>query len=260
MLKIENLYSGYGGADVIRGLSLQANRGEILCTVGPNGCGKSTLLKTIARVLKYRGHIRLNGRDVSSFSGKALAQNIALMGQLSQIYFPYTVYDTVSLGRYAHSRGFLKTLTGEDRDLIADSIQTLGLHDVRNRLITELSGGQLQRVFLARTLVQNPNIILLDEPTNHLDLKNQVELLQYLSRWVKNRNRTVIGVLHDLNLVYSFSDRVALMAEGTIRDLGEPAAILGGETMEEVYGIDIKKFMLESLDKWKNTGEAGRLR
>jgi iron complex transport system ATP-binding protein len=251
MLEIENLYSGYGGPDIIRGVNLQANRGEILCIVGPNGCGKSTLLKTIAHTLKYRGYIRLDGQDISSFSGKALARNIALMGQLSQIYFPYTVYDTVSLGRYAHSRGFLKTLTGEDKALISDIIQTLGLYGVRDRLITELSGGQLQRVFLARTLVQNPDIILLDEPTNHLDLKNQIELLHYLSRWVKDRNRTVIGVLHDLNLVHSFSDRAALMTEGKIRDLGEPAAILEGETLEAVYGFDIKKFMLESLEKWK---------
>jgi iron complex transport system ATP-binding protein len=160
------------------------------------------------------------------------------------------VYDTISLGRYVHTSGFLKNLSIDDRNIIADTIERLELEDVQNQLITELSGGQLQRVFLARTIVQDPEIILLDEPTNHLDLKHQIELLQYLSAWVKEKNRTIIGVLHDLNLVHRFSDYTALMSSGEIVSCGKPEEVLNGTMLREVYGMDIGGFMRESLEKW----------
>ncbi|GHV37502.1 iron ABC transporter [Spirochaetia bacterium] len=257
MLEIKNLYAGYGGADVIKNINLEANRGEILCIAGPNGCGKSTLLKSIARLLPYRGSISINFdqghcRDIAGLKRRELAKRIALLGQSSQIYFPYTVYDTISLGRYVHTSGFLKNLSAEDREIIANTIRRLELEDVRDQLITELSGGQLQRVFLARTLVQDPEIILLDEPTNHLDLKHQIELLQYLSAWVREKGRIIIGVLHDLNLVHRFSDRVALMRNGEIVSRGKPAEVLNGQDLRKVYGMDIRGFMRESLEKWGN--------
>ncbi|GHV62928.1 iron ABC transporter [Spirochaetia bacterium] len=251
MLEIKNLYAGYGGTDVIKNINLDANAGEILCIAGPNGCGKSTLLKTIARLLPYRGSITVDGQDAASFTRKDLSKKIALLGQISQIYFPYTVYDTVSLGRYVHTSGFLKNLSAEDRNIIADTIERLELEDIQNRLITALSGGQLQRVFLARTLVQDPEIILLDEPTNHLDLKHQVELLQYLSAWVKEKNRIIVGVLHDLNLVHRFSDYTALMSDGKIVSHGKPEEVLNGAMLREVYGMDIGSFMRESLERWE---------
>jgi iron complex transport system ATP-binding protein len=252
MLEIENLYSGYGGADVLQGLSLRAERGEILCIVGPNGCGKSTLLKTIARILKFRGNVLLDGQEITTFPGKALARKVALMSQTSQVYFPYTVYDTISLGRYAHSQGFLKNFSAADRAFIEDIINRLGLAEDQNRLIDELSGGQLQRVFLARTLVQDPDLILLDEPTNHLDLKHQLELLRYLESWAAEQRKAVVAVLHDLNLARRFGDRAALMDHGRIVSCGPSGQVLNGDTLQEVYGIDIRGFMLESLERWKD--------
>jgi iron complex transport system ATP-binding protein len=254
VLEIKNVYSGYKGIDVIRDITLSAGRGEVLCIVGPNGCGKTTLLKSIAHILPYRGSILMDSQEVSSFSRKDLAKRIALLGQTSELYFPYSVYDAIALGRYAHARGFLKTLSGEDAELITDTIKKLELYDEKDRMINELSGGQLQRVFLARTLVQNPDLILLDEPTNHLDLKHQVELLRYLVAWAKENNKTVIGVFHDLNLVHHFGDTAAVMGGGKLVAFGRPEAALDGETLRETYGLDIRKFMLESLENWKNTG------
>ena len=253
MLEIKNLYSGYDGIDVIHDINLRADKGEFLCILGPNGCGKSTLLKSIARILAYRGNIMVDGREVSSYSRKNLAKKIALMGQSSEIYFPYSVYDTVSLGRYAYTEGFLKNLSATDKEMIAGILKRLGLFEEKDRMINELSGGQLQRVFLARTLAQNPSIILLDEPTNHLDLKHQVELLQYLLSWAKDNNKTVIGVLHDLNLVHYYGDKAAIMHQGALVSYGKPKEVLNGETLNTIYDMDIRAFMLESLENWRGT-------
>jgi iron complex transport system ATP-binding protein len=155
------------------------------------------------------------------------------------------------MGRYAYSSGFLKDLSKEDEDIIASALEKLELVDIKDRLISELSGGQLQRAFLARTLVQNPSIILLDEPTNHLDLKHQIELLRYLRGWTGERERAVIGVFHDLNLVHRFGDSAALMSKGRIAALGRPGEVLNGEILKSVYGVDIRGFMLESLESWR---------
>jgi iron complex transport system ATP-binding protein len=253
MLEIKDLFCGYRGADVIRGISLRAERGEVFCIVGPNGCGKTTLLKSIVRLIPYRGSITLDGREVSSFSRKALARKIALLGQNSELYFPYSVYDTAALGRYPHGGGFLRDRSRADDLIITDILKKLELYEVRDRMINELSGGQLQRVFLAQTLVQDPEFILLDEPTNHLDLKHQVELLRYLTQWAKENNRTVVGVLHDLNLARFFAHTAAVLGDGKLIACGRPETVLDGETLKGLYGIDIRQFMLDSLENWKNT-------
>jgi len=249
-MEVENLSAGYGGADVIRGISFRAKAGESLCVLGPNGCGKSTLLKSIARLIGYRGIVALNGKDISAIPRKELAKKIALLGQTSQVLFPYTAHETVSMGRYAHSAGFLKSLSADDKDIVENVMAKLGIADIRDRMIDELSGGQLQRVFLARTLAQTPDVILLDEPTNHLDLKYQIELLTFLKSWVEESGKTLVAVFHDLNLARQFGDSALLMNSGTIAACGKITEALRGEILQEVYGIDICGFMRESLGKW----------
>jgi iron complex transport system ATP-binding protein len=252
MIEVKDLSAGYGAGDVIKGISFKAQRGESLCILGPNGCGKSTLLKSIARLIPYRGEVTLEGRNSASFSRKDLAKKIALLGQTVQICFPYTVRETVSLGRYAYAEGFLKNLSREDEAVIDDTIKKLDIWDIKDRMIDELSGGQLQRVFLAKALAQNPELILLDEPTNHLDLKNQIELLRYLKLWIREKNKTLVGVFHDLNLVQHFGDSALLLHNGRLAAWGGIEQTLNGETLRSVYGIDIRGFMLESLEKWRS--------
>ena len=251
MLEAKNIFSGYNGIDVIKDVSLDVRRGEILAVIGPNGCGKTTLLKTLARILPYRGSITLDGKEITNFSRKNLARNAALLAQTAGVYFPYNVYDTAALGRFPHSMSLLKGFSTEDKKIIRQVLEKLELWEVKDRLINELSGGQLQRVFLARTLVQNPDLILLDEPTNHLDLKHQVELLEYLSTWAKENNRAVIAVLHDLNLTRRFTDTALLLNRGQMVSFGKCDSVLSGEILYAAYGIDIKKFMLDSLQKWQ---------
>ena len=174
LLEVKNLCCGYDGNDVIHNLSFNINRGENISIIGPNGCGKSTILKALANLIEYKGEIKLDGVEIKKIKRKDLAKKVALMSQNSQIYFSYTVFETVALGRYAHMDGVFSSLSKKDRDIVLKCIESVGLLNEKDKLINELSGGQLQRVYLARAFAQDPDILLLDEPTNHLDLKCQI--------------------------------------------------------------------------------------
>jgi iron complex transport system ATP-binding protein len=194
----------------------------------------------------------VDGVDTGALKRRDLAKKIAILGQMSQFYFPHTVYDTVALGRYPYTRGLIPVLREPDRKIIEEKLEQLELGDLREERITELSGGQLQRVFLARTLVQDPAVILLDEPTNHLDLKYQLELLRRLAAWASGGRGIVIAVLHDLNLARSFTRRTILLDRGRIRAEGSTADVLDSAVLDAVYGIDIPAFMRNSLERWKS--------
>lgn len=250
MLEINNLYCGYDGIDVVKDVSIKVERGQNLSIVGPNGCGKTTMLKAIANLIEYKGNIKLQGEEIRGIKRKNLAKKVAFMTQSSEVYFPYTVYETVALGRYAHIEGAFSSLSKKDKEIVIDCIENVGLLEYKDRLINELSGGQLQRVYLARAFAQDPDIILLDEPTNHLDLKCQIEILQHINKWTKENNKTVIGVLHDLNLVQYFADKVLMLDNGEEAAYGNPQEVLSGSIVNDIYGIDIKDFMMSILKKW----------
>lgn len=251
MLELKNVFCGYNNVDVVKDISFDVKRGENICIVGPNGCGKSTLLKAISNLISYKGDIILDGKNIKDLKRRDLATKVALMTQSTNILFPYSIYDTVALGRYAHLKGVFSKLNKEDEEIIYKSLEMVGLLDIKDKLISELSGGQLQRVFLARAFAQSPEVILLDEPTNHLDLRYQIEILNYLKMWAKDNNKIVVAVLHDLNLVQSFGERALLLKDGRLINSGITKEVLNGENLEEVYGIDIKKFMVTTLEKWK---------
>ncbi|GAB6169537.1 ABC transporter ATP-binding protein [Clostridium carnis] len=251
MFEVSKISCGYNGINVVNDIDFKVSRGKNICIVGPNGCGKSTLLKALTKLIAYEGVIKLDNNDIKRLNRKELASKIALMTQTSNIQFPYSIYETVSLGRYAHLKGVFATLTKEDEEIINNSLECVGLIDIKDKLISELSGGQLQRVFLARAFAQNPEVILLDEPTNHLDLRCQIEILEYLNKWVKENNKIVVAVLHDLNLVQMFADEVVLLNKGKVISSGNPKDVFQSESLENVYGIDIKTFMLNTLEKWR---------
>ena len=252
MLRLQHVSAGYGGPDVVRDVSFDVSDGENLCILGPNGCGKTTLLRAIAALLPSRGDIEIDGRSIRRMKRREIAANIAVMSQFSGIYFSYTVYDTVMLGRYQHMRrGLLPAPAQEDKACVEDCLAATGLSDLRDRQIDELSGGQLQRVFLARTLAQQPRIILLDEPTNHLDLKHQAELVEYLKAWSQREGHTVVGVLHDINLALRLSDRVLFMKDGEVIGAGKAKEVISPAFLQRVYGMDVAGYMRESLRKWE---------
>lgn len=252
MLHLSNVSAGYGNEDVIHEISFDLPLGENLCILGPNGCGKTTLLKSIAMLLDSTGTIEIDGRSVRSMKRAEIASRIAVMSQMSSVYFSFTVYETVMMGRYQHmKRGLFLSPSKKDRECVERCLETTGLADLKNRQISELSGGQLQRVFLARTLVQEPEIILLDEPTNHLDLKHQTELVSYLKKWSQEEKRTVIGVLHDINLSLMLTDRLMFMRDGHIMGIGEAQTLLSRDFLKQVYNMDVVQYMLNSLGKWE---------
>ena len=251
MLKVEHLTCGYGGAPVVKDLSFEVPAGGRLCILGPNGCGKTTLLRALAGLLPHEGKVTAEGRDLAAMDRRQLARTVALLSQISSVYFSYTVYETVLMGRYAHQTGGAFSGPGpEDRAIALECMERTGVADLRDRQVTELSGGQLQRVFLARTFAQQPRVILLDEPTNHLDLKYQVELVQELKAWAAGEGRCVVGVLHDVNLALDLADLFLLMEDGQAQYFG-PAAEFDPAALNRVYQMDVGGYMRRSLQRWE---------
>ena len=250
MLHIEHLTCGYGRSPILQDVSFHVREGEQLCILGPNGCGKTTLLRAIAGLLPYEGKIEMGGDDLRRLSPRKRAQKLALMSQLEAAAFDYTVYETVMLGRYAHQKGgLLADATDGDCRTVEESMRLSGVWDLKDRLVTELSGGQLQRVFLARTFAQEPQAILLDEPTNHLDLHCQAELLDSLRAWSTVGGRCVVGVLHDINLALNFADTVLLLNLGNIAAY-ERIDKFDLSLLNALYEMDVGGYMRESLKRW----------
>ena len=252
MLKLTNVHAGYNGTDVIHNISFEIAKGENLAIVGPNGCGKSTLLKVICGLLGFRGQIEIDGANAAVLKPRQRAAKVAMLGQISPVYFAYSVYDTVMMGRYLHMNEFIGTPSRQDKAVVENCLTTVKLWDERDKSINTLSGGQLQRVFLARTLAQDPQIVLLDEPTNHLDLKFQLELIDYLKNWAREQNRSIIGVLHDINLAMRLSDNIMLMKAGEIAAMGSIGDVLSAARLADVYEMDVAGAMKETYEIWNS--------
>lgn len=252
MLTLRNVSAGYDGTDVIRNITLDVKSNENLSIIGPNGCGKTTLLRTASNLLPFKGQIEIDGKPIAKMKRGEISLKIAMLTQTSGIYFSYTVFDTVMMGRYLHMKNRIFGATSEeDRRYVTRCLEAVDLLAEKDRDITKLSGGQLQRVFLARALAQQPEIILLDEPTNHLDLKYQIELIDYLKRWAAENNCAVLGVLHDINLAMQLSDNILVMKNGEVQAYGKTGDVITGSLLADVYEIDVARYMIESLRRWE---------
>lgn len=252
MLQASNINVSYGKTQVVFDVSFDVADNENLCILGPNGCGKTTLLKAVADLLPHTGKTTIDGTDTSAMRRREVSRRIAMMSQSQGVYFSYSVFDAVMMGRYLHIRdGIFGSPSSHDRDFVAHCLDSVGLTDVAKKEISQLSGGQLQRVFFARTLAQEPQIILLDEPTNHLDMKYQIELIEYLREWSGEEGHSVVGVLHDINLAMRLSERMLIMKDGRTAALGTAGEEVTAELLRDVYGVDVVGFMRESLSKWE---------
>lgn len=250
MIEISNLSCGYGCGDVLKNIDLNINSGERVCILGPNGCGKSTLLKAIAGIIGYSGSLKLDNKEIKACSRRNLSEKIAVFSQVQSVYFSYSVYDTVAMGRYLKSGGLFHNKSNE-RDAVMQWLNKLGLKEIMDKSVTELSGGQLQRVLLARTFAQDPQLLLLDEPTNHLDISYQMELCGLIKEWSEEDSlRTVIGVVHELNIIPRLFDRTVLMSNGSIYADGQTASVLKGQALSKVYKANVGEFMKSAGRFW----------
>ncbi len=248
---LDHVSAGYDGKDVIFDVTLNFEKNKNYCLLGPNGCGKTTLLRVMAGLLPSTGNVLIENTNIKRLKRREIAQKIAVMSQISTIYFPYTVEETVLLGRYLQTkRNMFSSYSKEDKAFVHDCLQKTGVYDLRNTEIDKLSGGQKQRVFLAQTLAQQPDIILLDEPTNHLDIKHQIQLIDYLKEWSKESNHAVIGVFHDINLALRLSQNLVFMKEGHVMGAGDFNAIITKDFLQNIYQMDVVEYMTDAFKKW----------
>jgi iron complex transport system ATP-binding protein len=234
------LVLGYPRSTVVHGVSLLLQAGVVTALIGPNGSGKSTVLRSLARLQPVTsGTVELAGADSAALSARAFARQVTLLSQSRPQPSGLTVRDVVAFGRHPHRRRFA-ALTDADRRSIDRAMGLTGTTNMADRPVDQLSGGELQRVWLASCLAQDTGVLLLDEPTNHLDLRYQVETLD-LIRDLADLHGTAIGVvLHDLNQTATVADRVVLLDDGRVRAAGYPAEVLTSEHLSGVYGLPIE--------------------
>jgi len=220
--------------------SFQARPGEIVAILGPNASGKSTLLQLIAGVLQpLSGRILLNGFVIHSLNPRTRAQRIAMVQQESRLLFPARVWEFVLQGRHAHGRS-LRFESSDDMVIVQNALMQVGAAALSDRFMDQISGGEKQRVILARAIAQQPLLLLLDEPTLHLDIAAQVGLLDALRRLAARNRYTVIVVTHELNLAAEYADTILLMQSGRCLRVGPPAAIYQRELLEQVFQVPLK--------------------
>ena len=235
----DDLRLGYQRRTVVHGVSVELHAGLVTALIGPNGSGKSTVLRSLARLHPVEGgSVRVGGDDATPLSAKEFARRVTLLSQSRPHPSGLEVRDVVAFGRHPH-RGRFAPLSSDDRAAIDHAMDVTGVTGMARRGVDQLSGGELQRVWLATCLAQDTGVLLLDEPTNHLDLRYQVETLD-LVRDLADRQRTALGVvLHDLNHAAAVADRVVLLHQGEVRAAGSPVDVLTSEHLSEVYGLPI---------------------
>jgi ABC-type cobalamin/Fe3+-siderophores transport system ATPase subunit len=239
MLEIDSLHVSYETKTVLEDISLNVQKGEVLALIGPNGAGKTSLIRAASGVLRPRaGQVRVLGQDITHMPPHLRATRLAVVPQARQLPANFTVYETVLLGRTPYL-GWMGKPTRQDQMRVAWALERTDTLELADRLIGELSGGEQQRVLLARALAQDTPILLLDEPTAHLDLRHQSGLLNLVQELAREQHLAVLMALHDLNLVALYSDRVALLVDGRLRTSGSPDEVLTPDHLIEGYRVPL---------------------
>lgn len=235
-----NLTLAYGDYIVLKDINVTIPKNKITILVGSNGCGKSTLLKTMARLLKpAKGEVLLSDSDIFEKSSKEIAKELAILTQSPSAPGDLTIFNLVKQGRYPYQSWF-SHWSKEDEEIVDYALEKTGLSEIKHKKISDLSGGQKQRVWIAMTLAQQTDIILLDEPTNHLDIKYKIEVLDLLKDLNKQDKRTIVIVLHDINLACRYADHIIAIKDGRVYSEGEPKKIVNEKFIKDVFSINSK--------------------
>ncbi|WP_174728462.1 ABC transporter ATP-binding protein [Mesobacillus harenae] len=237
-IETNNLTLSYGETIIINELNLQIPKGEITVFIGGNGCGKSTLLRSIARLLKpHSGSILLEGGEIAKLSTKEVARKMAILPQSPAAPEGLTVLQLVKQGRYPY-QSWLKQWSAEDEEKVNAALKATGIEELRERTVDSLSGGQRQRAWIAMTLAQDTDIILLDEPTTYLDMTHQIEILDLLFELNELENRTIVMVLHDLNLACRYAHNIVAIKDQNIFAQGKPEFVINCSLVKDVFGMN----------------------
>ena len=252
MLDLQKLTVSYGSHKVVDSLSFHVEPGKWLMIVGPNGAGKSTVLNAITQGVAYTGDILLNGKDIRRMKPALRARDVGVLAQNHFVGYDFSVEEVVRLGRYSHARNPLAGASDDDDAAVETALEQTGLTPQRDQSVLTLSGGELQRTFLAQVFAQSPRLLLLDEPTNHLDLVYQKQVFALIEDWLKTPGRAVASVVHDLSLAKAFGTQALLMNSGRAVASGPVNDVLCPDNLDPVYGIDVFDWMRKMLGQWEN--------
>jgi iron complex transport system ATP-binding protein len=252
MLEVRDMRVAYGDLVIVDDVSFSVDSGQWLMVVGPNGAGKSTIINAISGGAPYSGYIGCMGKDVKTYKPQDMAKIVGFLAQRFLISYPFTVAEIVRLGRYAHSKGIFSGGSDEDEEAIARAIELTGMEPFLNQSALTLSGGELQRTFLAQLFAQDPKLLILDEPTNHLDLVYQKQVFCLIGEWLKTPGRAVVSVVHDLSLARAYGTDVLLLHKGKCVSQGDVRLTLSPENLNQVYSMDVFEWMRTMLGQWQD--------
>lgn len=237
-LNAEHISVSLTGADIIKDISIKVENKQFVGIIGPNGCGKSTLLKSIYKVIKpQKGTVFLGNKDVIRSSARIVSKDLGVVGQFNDLSFDFTVQEMVMMGRTPHKQ-LMEADNTQDYKIVANALARVNLTEYADRSYLTLSGGEKQRVILARAIAQEPKFLVLDEPTNHLDIKYQIQILSI----VKSLNIGVLAALHDLPMAAAYCDILYVIKDGSIIASGSPKDVLSKELIRQVYEIDCELY------------------
>lgn len=237
-LNAEHLSVSLAAKDIVKDISIHVEDKQFVGIIGPNGCGKSTLLKSIYKVIKpQKGAVFLGDKDVLKSSARMISKDMGVVGQFNDLSFDFTVREMVMMGRTPHKH-LMEADNIQDCRIVANALAQVDLMDYADRSYLTLSGGEKQRVILARAIAQEPNFLILDEPTNHLDIKYQLQILSV----VKSLNVSVLAALHDLPVASAYCDKLYAIKGGKMIASGSPREVLTKEIIKQVYEIDCEPY------------------
>lgn len=226
--------------EILHNINMELMEGKVTTIIGPNGCGKSTMLKTISRIISAKeGGVYINDMNIRQMKSKEVAKKISILSQRNKLQYDVRVEDLVSFSRYPHLKRF-QSLKEQDIEIINWAMAETGADEFRRRMMSELSGGQAQRVWISLLLAQGADVLLLDEPTTYLDIHHQLETLNIVKELNEQSHQTVVMVLHDINHAIKYSDNLVVMKDGDIITSGHPKEVLTNEILNDVFNINGK--------------------
>ena len=244
MIKVDNIFKKYGEKEILSDVSLELPKKKIISFIGSNGAGKSTLLSIITRTLsRDAGNVVIENKNLEEWRTEELAKVLSILKQSNHLNIRLTVKELVSFGRYPYSKG---KLTLEDEEKVEQAIEYMGLKNLENRFIDELSGGQRQMAYIAMVIAQDTEYIFLDEPLNNLDMKHSVQIMKILRNLVDEKGKTIIIVIHDINFVASYSDYIVALKDGKMIRYGNTEEIMKNEVLKDIYGMEIPIYKIEN--------------